>query len=52
MKSWDAFQIPLPFARCDIQLGNFFHVPRELTAELREKLRGEVEAELRAITKD
>lgn len=52
MKSWDAFQIPLPFARCDIQLGNVFYVPRELTAEQREARRGEVETELRAITRD
>ena len=52
MKSWDAFQIPLPFARCNVHLGKIFYVPRELTAEQREKLRGEVEVELRAITKD
>jgi len=52
VKSWDRFQIPLPFARCDFRIGKVFHVPRELTPEQREKLRQEVEAELRAITKD
>ena len=52
MNSWDAFQIPLPFARCEVHLGKVFQVPREITAEQREKIRGEVEAELRVITRD
>ena len=52
VKSWDRFQIPLPFSRCDVQLGKVFQIPRELTDEQREKFRQEVEAELRAITKD
>jgi lysophospholipid acyltransferase (LPLAT)-like uncharacterized protein len=51
-KSWDHFQIPLPFSRCDLHFGKVFFVPRELTGEQREKIRQEVEAELRAITKD
>ena len=50
--SWDKFQIPLPFARCDVNLGKVFFIPRELTDEQREKFRQEVEAEMRAITKD
>jgi lysophospholipid acyltransferase (LPLAT)-like uncharacterized protein len=52
LKSWDKFQIPLPFARCDIFVGKVFRVPRELTDDERQKIRGEVEAELRAITRD
>lgn len=51
-KSWDQFQIPLPFARCDVHLGKIFQIPRELTDDAREKFRREVETELRAITKD
>jgi lysophospholipid acyltransferase (LPLAT)-like uncharacterized protein len=51
-KSWDQFQIPLPFARCDVQLGKIFQIPRELTDEQREIIRQKVEAELRAITRD
>jgi lysophospholipid acyltransferase (LPLAT)-like uncharacterized protein len=51
-KSWDQFQIPLPFARCDVHLGEIFQIPRELTDEQREKIRQNVEAELRAITRD
>jgi lysophospholipid acyltransferase (LPLAT)-like uncharacterized protein len=52
VKSWDKFQIPLPFSRCDVFVGRMFQVPRELTDADREKHRQEVEAELRAITKD
>ncbi len=52
MKSWDQFQIPLPFARCEIFVGKVFFVPRELTEVEREKLRQAVETELRAITRD
>jgi lysophospholipid acyltransferase (LPLAT)-like uncharacterized protein len=51
-RSWDHFQIPLPFARCDVHLGKVFFVPRELTDEQRAQFRQEVETELRAITKD
>ncbi len=52
LKSWDRFQIPLPFARCNVEIGRVFHVPRELTDEAREQLRGKVEAEMRSITHD
>jgi len=52
VKSWDRFQIPLPFARCDMRFGKVFYIPRELTAAGREKFRQEVEAEMRAIVRD
>lgn len=52
VKSWDRFQIPLPFSRCDVHIGRVFHIPREQTEEQRVKFKQEVEAELRAITKD
>ncbi len=52
LNSWDKFQIPLPFARCDVFVGKTFNIPRELTAEQREQFRQQVEAELNAITKD
>lgn len=52
VKSWDKFQIPLPFAVCDVEVGKIFRIPRELAPEQREQFRGEVEAELNAITKD
>jgi len=52
LKSWDRFQIPLPFARCDITTGRMTRVPREATEAERETLRQLLEAELRAITRD
>ncbi len=52
LKSWDRFQIPLPFARCEITTGRVMRVPREATEAERETLRQQLEAELRAITHD
>lgn len=52
LKSWDRFQIPLPFACCAITTGRVIRVPREATEAERETLRRELEAELRAITLD
>lgn len=51
-KSWDRFQIPLPFTRCEITVGQIMRVPREATDAEREELRKRLEAELRAITRD
>jgi hypothetical protein len=51
-KSWDRFQIPLPFARCEIVTGRVLRVPREADDTEREKLRQQLETELRAITRD
>jgi len=52
LKSWDRFQIPLPFALCEVTAGRFFRVPREISDAERETLRQQLEAELRAISKD
>ncbi len=52
LKSWDRFQIPLPFSRCDVFAGRITRVPRESSDAQREALRQSFEAELRAITHD
>lgn len=52
LRSWDRFQVPLPFSRCDITIGRVVRVPREASAEQREVLRKILEEELRAITRD
>ncbi|HTY88556.1 MAG TPA: lysophospholipid acyltransferase family protein [Candidatus Acidoferrum sp.] len=52
VKSWDRFQIPLPFARCEVVVGRVMRVPAEATDAEREELRQQLEAELRAITRD
>ncbi len=52
LKSWDRFQIPLPFSRCEMVFGPPIRVPREATDAEREALRRDLEASLRAITRD
>jgi lysophospholipid acyltransferase (LPLAT)-like uncharacterized protein len=52
LKSWDGFQIPLPFSRCDIFGGRVFKVAREATDAERKELREQLGAELLAISGD
>jgi len=52
IKSWDRFQVPLPFARCEVTVGRPLRVPREATSTEREALRQQLESELRSITRD
>ncbi|TAL05404.1 MAG: DUF374 domain-containing protein [Verrucomicrobia bacterium] len=52
LKSWDRFLVPLPFARCEMIYGRPLRVPREATPAEREELRRQLEAELKAITRD
>ena len=52
VKSWDKFQIPLPFARCEVCVGKAIRVPQNASDAEREELRRQLEAELRAITRD
>lgn len=52
IKSWDRFQIPLPFARCDIHFGERLYVPRELADAQREEVKRELERRMMALTKD
>jgi hypothetical protein len=52
VKSWDRFQIPLPFAVCRATLEKPVRVPREATDAEREGLRRELETRMREMTKD
>ena len=52
LKSWDKFQVPLPFAICEATTGRAMFVPRDANDAEREKIRQELEAELRAISRD
>ncbi len=52
LNSWDGFQIPLPFARCDVIFGKPLAIPRELSDEQRESYRKQLEEYLRSITRD
>ncbi len=52
LRSWDRFQIPLPFARCHAYHGEAIWVPREATEAQRDQIRARLEAAMSAITKD
>jgi lysophospholipid acyltransferase (LPLAT)-like uncharacterized protein len=52
VKSWDRFQIPLPFSRCNMKFGQPVHVPREATDDEREQLRRHLEQTLRELSRD
>jgi len=51
-RSWDRFQIPLPFARCELKVARPVRVPRDCSDAEREALRQELEQTLRSITHD
>jgi lysophospholipid acyltransferase (LPLAT)-like uncharacterized protein len=51
-RSWDGFQIPWPFARCEIFVNTPLSVPREAEDAEREGLRQELERRLMEITFD
>ena len=51
-KSWDRFQIPLPFSRCEVVLGKPVRVPREASDAEREALRQQLERTLKEISRD
>lgn len=51
-KSWDAFQFPLPFTKCDVRIGEPISMPREANHDERERNRVKLEAQMNAITED
>ena len=52
VNSWDRFQIPLPFSRCDVIAENPVRIPREASDSERETLRKSLEQTLRSISQD
>ena len=50
--SWDRFQIPKPWAKITLAVGNALHVPPDLDAEGLEFWRKKAEDALRAISVD
>lgn len=52
MRSWDRFQIPLPFARCELRYGKPFWVPRCTTDQEHEQLCLDLEKAMMEITTD
>ncbi len=52
LKSWDRFQIPLPFSRGVLRFGRPLRIPRELSDEQRQAARLELAERLRALSAD
>ena len=52
LKSWDGFQIPLPFSRCDLRVGEPIFIARDASDAQREDSRKRVEESLKAISVD
>lgn len=52
INSWDKFQIPLPFSRCEIIYEKPIRVPRNASESDREKFRLQLEQALNGISKD
>jgi lysophospholipid acyltransferase (LPLAT)-like uncharacterized protein len=52
LKSWDRFQIPLPFADCEIRVGDLVYVPRNASDAEREALRQKLEQTMHSLTVD
>ncbi|MBI3415109.1 MAG: lysophospholipid acyltransferase family protein [Verrucomicrobia bacterium] len=52
LKSWDRFQVPLPFSRCEVKFAEPIRVPRDVSAEERESLRLLLEDRLKSLVGD
>ena len=52
LRSWDRFQVPLPFASGEVYVGELLSVPREADEKSRGNLRAELERRMRALTVD
>ena len=51
-RSWDQFQIPYPFARCNLRYGAPIYVPRDASEAERETIRQQLEQAMMKITTD
>ncbi len=52
LKSWDRFQIPLPFSICEIRVGQPLIVGRETSDAERAGIKHDLEERMRALTQD
>lgn len=52
LRSWDAFQVPLPFSTCRLRLGQPLRVPRTADVTERDALRLALSRQLLSITQD
>lgn len=52
LRSWDQFQVPLPFSRIEVGFGPPLRVPRDLPKTERPHLIAELESRMRQLTRD
>ena len=52
LKSWDRFQIPLPFSRCDLHIGGLIEVPRSFRDKERAEVLERIRTSMLNLTKD
>lgn len=52
LRSWDSFQVPLPFSRVDVRLEPPILIPRDLDPEAEERSRLWLESELKRVNPD
>jgi lysophospholipid acyltransferase (LPLAT)-like uncharacterized protein len=52
LKSWDRFQIPIPFSKCEMNSGRPVYVPRGITEAERGALRLRIEESLKSMSRD
>jgi len=52
LRSWDRFQIPLPFARCEMRIGELIVVPRDISESERAPLKQELRNRMHTLTRD
>ena len=46
LNTWDAFQIPMPFAKCVVHMGEPVYVDRHITADQRDALANQLSEEM------
>lgn len=51
-KSWDRFQIPLPFSKCTVMVGTPISVPRKMDDKERQSIKERLQGELDSLTID
>ncbi len=52
LKSWDRFQVPLPFSLCEVRTGTPIYVPRDADDAQRSTLKQALQREMDSITSD
>ena len=52
LKSWDRFQLPVPFSKCVVHFGSPVRIPRDASDAEREALRSKLEASMQELSTD